>query len=133
MPVLPTMGTLHGMKIERIDALILSSEDAKKTADFYRSLGLDIVKEDHGDGDPVHYAADFAGVHFAIFPAEAGKAPEQRHGGSTKIGFRVDDVDSFYKKAVELGAHSKKAPVDAIWGRNAVVIDPDGRTLEFNG
>ena len=72
-------------------------------------------------------------MHFAIFPAKPGKAPEQRYGGSTKLGLRVDDVDAFYKKAMELGAESKCKPDDAPWGRNAVVIDPDGRTLEFNG
>jgi len=120
------------MKINRIDALVLSSHEVKKTADFYKSLGLDLVEEKHGDG-PLHYACEFGGCHFAIFESKEGKAPAQEFGGSTKIGFNVDDVDLFFEKSIELGATEKLKPDNAPWGRNAVVIDPDGRTIEFNG
>lgn len=121
------------MEIKGVNALILSCEDTEKTATFYRGLGLDIVEEQHGD-EPVHFACDFGGVHFAIFPTdEPGKARKHMTGGATKIGFLVDDTDVFYKKALEVGAISMREPCDAPWGRTATVIDPDGRTIELNG
>lgn len=120
------------MKINKIDALVLSSHKVKNTANFYKNLGLDLVEEKHGDG-PLHYACDFGGCHFAIFESKEGNAPAQEFGGATKIGFNVDDVDLFFKKSIEHGATEKLKPDNALWGRNAVVIDPDGRTIEFNG
>ena len=89
--------------------------------------------ERHGDG-PLHFACDLHGVHFAIYQSKYnGAAPAQEYAGATKLGFNVDDVDAFYTRALELGAKSKLAPDNAPWGRNAVVIDLDGRTIEFNG
>jgi uncharacterized glyoxalase superfamily protein PhnB len=121
------------MKINKIDALIFTSSNVSKTADFYKGLGLELVDEKHGDG-PIHYACEFGGVHFAIFEtSKEGKASPQEFGGSTKIGLNVDDVDEAYEIALNLGAESKLKPDNVPWGRNAVIIDPDGRTVEFNG
>lgn len=121
------------MKVNSLDALIFTSSQIKETGEFYKELGFKLVEEKHGNG-PIHFACEFGGCHFAIFETKKeGRANPQEFGGSTKIGFNVDDVDTFYNKAIELGAASKLEPDNAPWGRNAVIIDPDGRTIEFNG
>jgi catechol 2,3-dioxygenase-like lactoylglutathione lyase family enzyme len=51
-------------------SLVLYAGDPTATAAFYRALGLDLDREDHGEG-PAHFAVELGPVHFAIYPAEA--------------------------------------------------------------
>lgn len=74
-------------------SLVLYAGHPDATAAFYRALGLDLAAEDHGEG-PVHFAAELAGVHVAIYPAGSpGTAAERRSGGSLFPGFYVESLD----------------------------------------
>ena len=53
--------------------------------------------------------------------------PNSRGGSSVTIHLQVDDVDSFYARAVEAGATAKMPPADMFWGdRYGMVVDPFG-------
>jgi Glyoxalase/Bleomycin resistance protein/Dioxygenase superfamily len=61
---------------------------------FYRTVGLSLDDEDHGDG-PVHYATEISGVHFGAFDAKpaSGRALRWRDAGSSFTGFYVASLD----------------------------------------
>jgi uncharacterized glyoxalase superfamily protein PhnB len=112
-----------------VGAIVMSTTRTSQVVAFYRSLGIPLVEEDHGDGI-VHWACELGDVHFAVFEAAgSGHAPGYHEPGSTFCGFVVDDVRS----AVELLRSSStivQEPIEMPWGLRAVVVDPDGRPVE---
>jgi hypothetical protein len=59
-----------------LSSFVLFTGRIEQAVLFYRTVGLRLDDEDHGDG-PVHYATEISGVHFALFDAEpaSGRAP----------------------------------------------------------
>ncbi len=46
---------------------VLRTNEVEKTLEFYQTLGLTFVQEQHGNG-PVHYACESNGNVFEIYP-----------------------------------------------------------------
>jgi catechol 2,3-dioxygenase-like lactoylglutathione lyase family enzyme len=113
-------------------SLVLFSSRVQRTVAFYRAVGLDLVGEDHGDGE--HYAADIAGIHVAVLDAETSTAHPAawREAGTTFPGFWVDSLDVVLTDLSRAGAPLLVAHEPKSWGCRAVVKDPDGRTVELN-
>ncbi len=115
----------------RVGALVLFAGDLDRTVAFYRLLGVALEVDDHGDEDPVHYAADLGGCHFAIFPAHTGgTAPGLRVAGGAFPGFVVASVGDVVAAARASGAAVIQEPSPYPWGVRAVIEDPDGRPVE---
>ena len=119
------------MTIKYIDSLILFTSNLFALVEFYKSIGIPFEEEDHGEG-PIHYACDLNGAHIAIFESSEGKATERGVGGSSQIGFQVDNVDAIFDQALKAGAKSLIAPQERPWGKRAVFEDLDGRSIEIN-
>lgn len=110
---------------------MLTTNRIVETLSFYRTIGLPLSEEDHGDG-VVHWACDVGGIHLAVFDAGAdGDAPGYRAAGSTFCGFVVDDVDAVLADLGALGSVVVQEPTSMPWGVRAVVKDPDGRPVEI--
>lgn len=89
----------------RVGLLVVYSEQVEACRDFYASLGLDLVREQHGCG-PVHYAAELAGgLVLEIYPASA-----ERSTGRVRLGLVVPSSSQLPDGEHEL-------------------TDPDGRTI----
>jgi len=116
--------------ITGIGSIILFSGDPQTCVAFYQRLGLPLVAEDHGEG-PVHYAADIAGCHFAVFPSKPGQAPPHKSGGSHFVGLTVDNLEPTVERAQTFGAPLVEPIRTFPWGRRALVRDPDGRVVEL--
>jgi catechol 2,3-dioxygenase-like lactoylglutathione lyase family enzyme len=87
-----------------LDLIVLYTARLDDCREFYSTLGLDLVREQHGTG-PVHYAATFPdGVVLELYPA-AGQPPT----GRLRLG---------------LTAPATGRPA----GRHTLT-DPDGRTI----
>lgn len=116
-----------------IASLVLFSGHLEQTAAFYRTVGLQLHDEDHGDG-PRHLAADIGGLHFAIYAAgsSGGRAPRWREPGSSFPGFYVASLDDTLTALAGGGAPVLTAHQVRSWGCRAVVEDPDGRAVEIN-
>jgi len=118
--------------VKYIDALLIRSHNVEATVAFYRSIGLALEREQHEKG-PLHYTCELGQAHFAIYRAdEPGRAPERYSSGATMVGFQVESVEASYEAALRAGAKSLVEPSDFPWGRRALVLDPDGRVVEFN-
>lgn len=115
-----------------VSSLVLFTAHLEQTAAFYGAIGLDLDREDHGEG-PVHHAVELGSVHFAIYPAEsAGSAPDRRAAGSSFPGFYVDSLDATQDALAGLGSPVLKSHEEMPWGCRIVVADPDGRPVEVN-
>ena len=97
-------------------SLVLFAGRPTVTAAFYRALGLVLEDEDHGEG-PVHFATEVGAVHFAIYPAEAaGRAGENRSGGSVFPGFYVESLDRAAEALAEVDAPILTGHEEMPWG-----------------
>ncbi|MCA9575405.1 MAG: hypothetical protein KC668_08205 [Myxococcales bacterium] len=72
---------------------------------------------------PRHYAATLGGMTLELYAGQADVG--------TRVGFAVSDVDATVSALQALGAPVRVAPKDSPWGRRAVVVDPDGRSVEL--
>ncbi|MEN3264395.1 MAG: hypothetical protein V7646_1289 [Pseudonocardia sp.] len=92
----------------RVGLLVLYSERVEACRDFYASLGLDLLREQHGGG-PVHYAAELPdGLVLEIYPGSPGRST-----GRLRLGLVVPATAQLPK-----GEHK--------------VTDPDGRVVVVN-
>ena len=95
----------------RLGALILFASDLTKTVEFYRTLGLPLVVDEHEEEGPEHFACDLDGCHFAVFPAaEKGIAPGMGQAGASFPGFEVDSLAVVLDALRPLGAEVLQEP-----------------------
>lgn len=105
-----------------LQLLVIRSQDIDSSAEFYRSIGVDMVEEQHGNG-PRHFAAELGRLVFEVYPL--GKSDVT---SGARLTFAVDNleiVDSLPEEQVI------KAPSYTDRGYLAVVKDPDGHTIEL--
>lgn len=116
-----------------MSSLVLFANDLEATVAFYRALGVPLVDEDHGG--VAHQAAELAGIHFAIYPAETAvgaTAPAWRSGSSVFPGFYVGSLDDTMGALDEVGSDLLESHQLRPWGCRVVARDPDGRAIEIN-
>jgi len=88
-----------------VGLLVLYSERVEECREFYSSLGVELVREQHGSG-PVHYAAELAGgLVVEIYPGTA-----ERSTGRLRLGLVVPSTSY-----LPTGEHT--------------LTDPDGRVV----
>jgi lactoylglutathione lyase len=119
------------MPLLSLNLLTLRAADIEKSLAFYRALGLEFTREQHGTG-PIHYASIMRETVIEIFPGKPGNAPDRRNAGATMIGFQVENLDHMVEVLRQQGAEILTPPQESQWGRRAVVEDPDGRAIELS-
>ena len=113
-------------------ALVLYARDLEKTAKFYRTIGVPLENEDHGEG-PVHFATELGSVHYAIYPARSpGTAPARHSSGDTFHEFYVDSLDDVRERLKAIDTMMLSEHEVMPWGCRLVAQDPDGRAVEVN-
>lgn len=120
------------MSATGVASVVVFSAHPVATVAFYRSVGVPLADEDHGEGE-VHAAAEVGPVHVAVYP---GSGPPTvagwRDSGSTFVGFWVRSLEEARRAVGELGAPVLQDHQHLDWGCRIVVADPDGRPVELN-
>lgn len=118
------------MKVEFICAVLLTSKNHDKLADFYKNvIGIPLEDEQHGDSLK-HYGCELGDLHFAIHPVE--NFEDQSHGvGSVKLAFEVFDMDAHVKKLEKHGVKLLYPPKKEGPMLITAIKDPDGNLIEF--
>jgi catechol 2,3-dioxygenase-like lactoylglutathione lyase family enzyme len=98
--------------------VVLYVADLEESRHFYATVGLDLVREQHGSG-PVHYSAVLDGAVLELYPAGDGVLPPTR----TRLALRVDDPYAAAKRLREEG-FSVAITVAEDPDGNAVTLDP---------
>jgi PhnB protein len=118
-------------------ALIVN--DAAKAIDFYKSaLGaeeIDVAKTP--DGSKVVHSVLKVGDSFIFvsdeFPEMGARSPQSFGGSPISLYLYVDDVDAWFKRAVDAGAAPTMPVSDMFWGdRFGSVKDPYGHSWSFS-
>ncbi len=110
----------------QLNLVVLRSIDIDKAADFYRLLGLEFSRHQHGSG-PFHYACEMGETVFEIYPQQK----EGEGSSGTRVGFRVEHLNSLLSRLEKAGVIVISAAKDSPWGRRAVVQYPDGHRVEL--
>lgn len=106
--------------------IVLKTPNVDVTVEFYRALGLSFVAEQHGRG-PRHWAAQIGGVVLEIYPLNDGQPVDN----STRLGFTVGTLAETLSALKSAGVTIAAEPKSTSWGLRAVVLDPDGRSVEL--
>ena len=106
--------------------LVLKTSDVPRLRTFYASLGIEFSEERHGSG-PLHFAGRLGELILEIYPLGDGATADR----STRLGFRLSELDSTLQVLTEAGVTIRTPPAATPWGRRAVVLDPDGRSVEL--
>ncbi len=111
--------------------LVLRTSQVEAKLTFYRILGLAFVEEKHGAG-PVHYSCQLGRTVIEIYPGSAQEPLDYRKSGATLLGFNVASLDGVLDAMRRIGVPVLTDPKTTVWGRRAVLKDPDGRAVELN-
>lgn len=111
--------------LPELNLVVISACDLDAAHEFYCTLGLTFVTEQHGNG-PRHYAATCGTTIFELYPCS-----DSRPASPARIGFQVTRVDRTVESLQRAGATILSQPKDSPWGRRAVVEDPDGNRVEL--
>ncbi|MFJ5834690.1 VOC family protein [Streptomyces sp. NPDC093089] len=112
----------------------LSCSDAA-ALDWLGRVGFQVVaRQDGSDGSVIHSELRCGDAVVMVASSDAAYEIPSLHGVSTGAGayLCVEDPDAFYRRAVEAGAATVRAPQETTWGaRRARVLDPEGREWTF--
>jgi catechol 2,3-dioxygenase-like lactoylglutathione lyase family enzyme len=102
--------------------VVLRCRDLERSRAFYAALGLELVREQH-EGGPVHHAVVLeGGVVLELYPSSERAMPS-----SVRLGLRVSDVEA----AAQAVSKLFPASVSSRSVQRAIVVDPDGNTVEL--
>lgn len=106
--------------------IVLRVATIEQSLAFYRALGLLFEQHQHGSG-AVHYASTLGSVTLELYPRR-NEADTTR---AVRIGFAVADLDTTIARLEQQGVRIITAPHNSMWGRRAVVADPDDHRIEL--
>ncbi|MBS4218254.1 VOC family protein [Bacillus sp. FJAT-49711] len=107
-----------------LNLIVLKSNNLEASVSFYKELGLKFKKEQHGKG-PEHYACELDHLVFEIYPSTEKQIEKIR------IGFAVEKLENMIEALRSKGKKITTEPKMSPWGKRAVVIDPDGNSVEL--
>lgn len=116
----PSLANSHA----RLNLIVVRSSAPDVTVRFYQLLGLHFTQEQHGQG-PIHWASEIDGFVMEIYPA---KSPEQVDR-TTSVGLNVSDLGETLQRLTSSGVTIDREPQAFEWGTQAIVKDPDGRSV----
>lgn len=121
-------------KNEQMVTAYLTIRGVAKAIDFYKKAfgAVELMRNSAPDGKLIWHARIRIGNSVIMmsdeFPECAGALSPETLGGTTvTLHLYVDDVDSFYKRAVDAGAKATMPIENMFWGdRYGQVTDPFG-------
>jgi catechol 2,3-dioxygenase-like lactoylglutathione lyase family enzyme len=110
------------VSVPSVSYVVLRCADLERSREFYESLGLRLVPEQHGAGSK-HYSCDLGGVTLELYPF-TGKSTS-----GLRLGLLIPDLDGALASLRSYGAAvttSQSAGVET-----TIVMDPDGHQLSL--
>jgi len=112
------------MKLKSVSGLTFFVKDIAKTAEFYKTLGFRVDKQEK---DYLLVRLNWFSMDFV---AEGSGAKAGPKGEGVCVNISVDDVDESYKEVIAKGLKPASEPKDFDQGfRNFIINDPDGYNL----
>lgn len=106
-----------------LNLLVLRCKSIENSKVFYEKLGVSFKQEQHGNG-PVHYASEFGGLVFELYPLLSDEVVDRSRLGFT---LKADDVGELLQRT--------EIEIVSSYEFNSrlvlVVQDPDARQVEL--
>lgn len=117
------ISTATGSRRHEVDAtlgyIVIRCSVLEESAEFYRSLGLDVVRERHGQG-PEHYAISLGGIVLELYPSLREPIT------AVRLGMVIDDISGVVARLTAAGVDVSQR------GREWTVRDPDGHVIALS-
>ncbi|MBI1928555.1 hypothetical protein HYR99_30470 [Candidatus Poribacteria bacterium] len=118
--------------MQELGAIILYSEPIDSIVSFYRAVGIDLEERRWEAESTPFYESTVGGVYFAIYPAQsAGAATPRWTSGSTQLCLLVQSLEQAISCACAASGDILVSAENQPWGRRAVLMDPEGRPVEW--
>eukprot|EP01060_Flectonema_neradi_P013031 TRINITY_DN19813_c0_g1_i2.p1 TRINITY_DN19813_c0_g1~~TRINITY_DN19813_c0_g1_i2.p1 ORF type:complete len:108 (+),score=9.01 TRINITY_DN19813_c0_g1_i2:55-378(+) len=101
----------------QLNLLVVYCSDLKTSLEYYRSLGLHFVEEQHGKG-PIHWSTDLDGCIFELYPKR--KADAEKFFPPLRFGLALKEKNIKFEIP-------KSGDADA----PNIVRDPDGNYIHL--
>ena len=112
--------------VQRIDAITFATANMAESVSFYRALGF---VEIFGDSSSAFVTLESESCFVNLWLVSQEEMSSSWWG---RVGFHVNDVDEFYKRAITAGLSPAAEPKDAPWGERFFPIsDPSGHALSY--
>jgi len=109
-----------------LSLLVVKTHQMEAVRRFYAAVGVEFQQEKHGKG-PVHFTGRLGETVFEIYPL----APDRTSDTTTRLGIAVDDLSEVLKSLVAGSIIGKTEPRETEEGLQAVIRDPDDRSVEL--
>jgi lactoylglutathione lyase len=115
-----------------LSLIVFRCADLARSLAFYEAIGLCFKEEKHGAG-PIHYSTHIGSAVLELFPASGTGGPrDARSPGGIMVGLRVASLEETLRAIEHFGTQIKPPAKTTPWGARAVIVDPDGRTVELS-
>jgi predicted enzyme related to lactoylglutathione lyase len=112
--------------LPRLSLVVIRAVDPRRLADFYAALGMAFEIEQHGNG-PVHFVSTDTGIIFEIYP----RRDDEPTTTGIRLGFTTVALDAVVQSIEGFGGQIVTPVTMTLWGRRAVLIDPEGHKVEI--
>ncbi len=103
----------------KLSLVVIRCKDIDVSKEFYERLGLQFIKEKHGNG-PEHYSSEYECTVFELYPSN------EKPTDNTRLGFQINNLE------VALQALTISSEYKFNGKTIYVVVDPDGRKVEIS-
>lgn len=111
----------------KLRSIVIATSQLKKVISFYELLGLEFQKKGVTLGTEFYWTiAD--DLEIAFIEKQNVAMGAQPH---YLLSFKVEDVDSLFEKLTQDGFLGVLDPTQFDEGRKAILLDPDGRSVEL--
>ena len=110
----------------RLSLIVLRCTNIETTRGFYEACGFTFTREQHGTG-PLHYSLTLGDTVLELYPASETDIVDR----STRLGFIVPDAKTTTANLKQAGCEIRKDARVTSRGCEALLRDPDGRTVEL--
>lgn len=99
--------------VEVLSLIVLRVSDIHRSAEFYSTIGLEFVRERHGDG-PEHLSALVGRTVLELYPSS-----EKFPASPLRLGFCVSSIETVFAKCRQAGGNilsEPKVPFNSVAG-----------------
>jgi predicted enzyme related to lactoylglutathione lyase len=111
----------------KLGAVILLVSDMNRSIDFYKNtLSLPLKNSSQ---DWAEFFKD--GTTLALHPMKKKMQGKMDSRTGMLVGFMVSNMDETYRKLKEKNVKFFKEPKDEVFGKHAIILDPDGYMISI--
>ena len=111
----------------RLISLVINTNQISSLVTFYKAIGINLQPAKVSIGSE-YYKAIFPSFEFAIYGV---KNKSEVKTPNFQLSFHVQHLDQILKNLKTIGGECILDPIESTEGNKAIVLDPDGHSVEL--